>query len=220
MPNRRTETTALLPLLFVLGCQKNVENTPDAAASRSTELPASASAPPIAPAASSVPAAPTSSAPAMRADCPKGSSGPGTFDKPCEAKGNARLMEVVWTGKTDEKGPHFRVTNKASAPILYGRIAVYYYDKAGKQLDVKDSTGKTTSHGSCGGNIFSGVMKTGEKAVLTFSCVTKESVPEHTAALEAEMQMVGFADETEKKSQLYWKNDDLAPDARKKGGTK
>ena len=68
--------------------------------------------------------------------------------------------------------------------------------------------------------IFSGVMKPGEKAVITFSCVEKKHVPEGTAAIEAEMQVVGFADASEKKADTYWKNTDITPDARKKGGVK
>jgi hypothetical protein len=63
-------------------------------------------------------------------------------------------------------------------------------------------------------------MKVNEKAVLTFSCVKKEIVPEGTAAIEGEMQMVGFSDASEKKSEFYWRNDDLAPAQRKKGGIK
>jgi hypothetical protein len=63
-------------------------------------------------------------------------------------------------------------------------------------------------------------MKAGEKAVLTFSCVKKDHVPEGTAAIEAEMQMVGFTDASGGKADTYWRNKDLAPDTRPKGGTK
>lgn len=157
---------------------------------------------------------------APRSDCPKGSSGPGTFEQPCEAKGGARMMEVTWTGKTDDKGPQFRVVNKGSAVILYGKVTAYFYDKAGKQLEVKDASGSAHPAKGCGGNIFGGVMKGGEKAVLTFSCLKKDSVPEGATAIEAEISMVGFADATEKKSEFYWHNKELVPDARKKGGVK
>jgi hypothetical protein len=132
-------------------------------------------------------------------------------------------MDVVWTGKTDDQGPHFRVTNKSQSVILYGKIAVYFYDKAGKQLEVAAASGasdKTKPFHSCGGNIFGGVMKAGEKAVLTFSCVKKERVPEGTTAVEAEMQSVGFTDSSEKTITSYWRNNDLTPEARKKGGVK
>jgi hypothetical protein len=133
------------------------------------------------------------------------------------------MMDAAWTGKTDDKGPYFKVTNKSPSTILYGKIAVYFYDKTGKQLDVMDTAAtppKAVPYRTCGGNIFSGVMKPAEKAVLTFSCVKKENVPDGTAAIEAELQTVGFADASEKKVDFYWTNKDLVPDARKKGGVK
>jgi hypothetical protein len=134
------------------------------------------------------------------------------------------MMEVAWTGKTDDKGPQFRITNKGTLTILHGKIAVYFYDKAGKQLDVQDTTEtppKAVPYRTCSGKIFGGVMKPAEKAVLTFSCVTKAMIPEGTAAIEAELPMVGFADATdEKKVDFYWRNNDLTPDVRKKGGLK
>ena len=210
---------ALAGAVLVLSCAKN-ESGPRA------EPSASAAVAPTPPPSVSVAEKPPLPAPpppvlAPRSDCPKGSSGPGTFDKPCEAKRTARLMAAAWTGKTDDKGPLFRVVNQSSLVILYGKIAVYFYDKAGKQLDVKDNDGKTHPYKSCAGNsLFGGVMKAGEKAVLTFSCIKKEDVPSGTAAIEGELQMVGFADASEKKSAFYWKNDDLVPDARKRGGVK
>ena len=70
------------------------------------------------------------------------------------------------------------------------------------------------------GVLKSGVMKAGEKAVLTFSCVKSERVPEGTKAIEAEMQMDGFADASEKSVEYYWRNNDLTPETRKKGGKK
>ena len=59
--------------------------------------PASAGKKPDASAAPSAPAstpAPSASAPEPRDDCPEGSEGIGSFDKPCKAEGSARLMEV------------------------------------------------------------------------------------------------------------------------------
>lgn len=208
-------TVSLTALLTVCGCSKDETKTtaaPSASASAVASAPVSASAP-VPSATPPPPATPVH-------DCPKDSTGLATFSKPCEAKGPARMMEVTWTGKTDEKGPHFRVINKAADVILYGKIAVYFYDKAGKQLEVKDGSGKATPFHTCAGNMFGGVMKAAEKAVLTFSCVKKEHVPEGTAAVEAEMPMVGFADATEKKADWYWRNNDLTPDVRKKGGVK
>ena len=157
-------------------------------------------------------------------DCPTGSLGPGSFAKPCEAKGGTtRMMDVAWT-KTGDNGPSFRVTNKSKLVILYGKISVYFYDKSGKQIDLADSDGdgpqKAAHYHTCSGSFFGGVMNPGEKAVLTFSCVPKKVVPDGTVTVEAEMQTVGFADPTGKKVDFYWHNGDLSPDARPKGGAK
>lgn len=208
--------------LLGAGCSKPSDPAPAPAAlaaSNAPEPPASSAPAPVA----SASAAPIVSAPVVPHDCPKDSAGEGSFAKPCEAKGKARLMDVAWTGKTDDKGPSFRVTNKSSLVVLYGKVAVYFYDKAGKQLDVTDDAAtppKAVPYRICPGNIFGGVMKAGEKAVITFSCVAKKHVPEGTATIEAEMQSVGFADATEKKVDFYWHNADLTPDVRKKGGVK
>ena len=131
-------------------------------------------------------------------------------------------MDVKWK-KTGDDGPSFAVTNKGQLVIVYGKIAVYFYDKAGKRLDVTDdsvSPPKTKPYHTCSGNFFGGVMKPAEREVLTFSCVPKKVIPDATATIEAEMQMVGFADPTGKKVDFYWRNNDLTPDARPKGGVK
>jgi hypothetical protein len=130
-------------------------------------------------------------------------------------------MKVKWT-KTDDKGPSFAITNKSKLVILYGKIAVYFYDKKGTQLSVMDDSTppKSRPYHTCAGKFFGGVMNPAEKAVLTFSCVPRSVVPDGTATVEAEMQMVGFADATGKKIDFYWRNNDLTPDARPKGGVK
>ena len=204
-------TTAAI--FALVGCSKD-ESAPAPSPSAS----ASASAP--APSANAPPPAP-SAAPEPPHDCPAGSAGPGSFTKPCDAKGSSRMMEVKWK-KTDDKGPSFAITNKAKLVVVYGKIAVYFYDKAGKQLDVQDDTNPANSrpYHTCAGKFFGGPMNPAEKAVLTFSCVPKSVVPDGTATIEAEMQMVGYGDTTEKKIDFYWRNNDLAPDARPKGGVK
>jgi hypothetical protein len=131
-------------------------------------------------------------------------------------------MDVKWT-KTGDKGPSFAVTNKMKLVILYGRIAVYFYDKAGKQLDVADESvtpPKRRPFHTCSGVFFGGVMNPAEREVLNFSCVPKSVIPDGAATVEAEMQMVGFADASGKKVDFYWRNMDLTPDVRPKGGVK
>jgi hypothetical protein len=202
---------AVLLAAFVTGCEE--EPTASETAGPSKAAVASA-VPPPAP-------TPTRTAPPPkpREDCPEGSTGIGTFEKPCVATGAARLMEVSWTGKTGDAGPSFRVINKSKLTIIYGAIVVYFYDKAGKQLEVTEGSKKLPNQ-LCSGKIFAGVMKPDEKAVLTFSCVRKDHVPEGTVSIEAEMQTVGFVDESGTKTEFYWRNKDLAPDARPKGGVK
>lgn len=210
----------VMALIVLASCKDKAADPPPAASAAPSADVAPVAATPAAPASTPAPASAAATAPAVPHDCPKGSAGEGSFDKPCEAKGNARMMEVTWNGKIDDKGPFFRVNNKSANVILYGKIAVYFYDKAGKQLDVPDDSVTPPKNGpfrSCSGNMFGGVMKAGEKAVVQFSCVGKKHVPEGTTAIEAEMQSVGFADASEKKVDFYWHNPTLAPDARKKG---
>ena len=206
-------------ILTLPACSKDEGATPAASASASAAPVASASAP--APSASA--AAPSASvAPEPPHNCPTGSTGPGSFAKPCEAKGSSRMMESKWT-KTGDSGPSFAVTNKSQLVIVYGKIAVYFYDKAGKQLDVQDDTSsppKPKPYHTCSGKFFGGIMKPAEREVLTFSCVPKTVIPAGTATIESEMTTVGFADADGKKIDFYWRNNDLAPDARPKGGVK
>lgn len=157
--------------------------------------------------------------PKPRDDCPEGSSGIGTSKEPCAGSGTSRMLEVKYSGKTTEKGPKFSVTNLTDKPILHGSISVYFYDKAGKQLDVT-SGDKTRPKQNCSGNIFAGHIQPKEKIWVFFSCVKKEHVPEGTQKIEAEARMVGFADESGKENEFFWKNADLTPDERPLGGIK
>ncbi len=220
----RMRKAILLPTVAILtlaGCSKDESAPTSAPASASAAATPSASSPAPAPSGSAL-AAEASSAPEPQHDCPVGSTGPGSFSKPCEAKGSARMMESKWK-KTDDSGPSFAVTNKSKLVILYGKIAVYFYDKAGKQLPVTDESvtpPKTRPYHTCSGSFFGGVMKPAEREVLTFSCVPKKVIPDGTVTVESEMQVVGFADASEKKVDFYWRNSDLTPDARPKGGVK
>jgi len=129
------------------------------------------------------------------------------------------MMDVKYTGKTTDEGPKFSVTNKSKKAILYGSVAAYFYDKAGKQLQVT-AGGKPRPMQLCSGNIFAGAVKPDEKIFVFFSCVKKDQVPEGTATIEAEVRTVGFADEAGTKNDFYWSNPDLVPDERPKGGLK
>lgn len=201
--------SALVFATLLCGCEEEATKAPAAAAKPSAA--AIAAAPPTPPSAEAPPK--------LRDDCPKGSSGVGTADKPCLASGDSRMMEVTYTGKTTDEGPKFSVTNKSNNQILFGSIGVYFYDKAGKQLQVTAGD-KSRPMQTCSGNIFAGAVKPAEKIFIFFSCVKKAHVPEGTVAIEAEAKTVGFADEAGKTNEFYWSNPDLVPEVRPKGGLK
>jgi hypothetical protein len=172
------------------------------------------SAPPIAS------SAPVASAPERKPvhPCPEGSTGKGTFDDPCKGKGKTRMMDVTWDKKIGDKGPTFKIINNAKLEILYGKVVVYFYDKAGKQLEAKVGE-KTYRRLTCAGNIFAGAVKPAEKVFINFSCVKKDDVPKGAVTIEGEIATVGFTDDTGK-TDTYWRNDDLIPEERPKGGIK
>ncbi len=199
----------LLLTTTLLGC----EEEPAKPATATTPAPSAIAA------AAPTPEPSTPPPPKLRDDCPKGSSGVGTSEAPCLGSGDARMMEVKYTGKTEDQGPKFSIVNKSDQQILFGSLAVYFYDKAGKQLQVKAGD-KTKPLQTCSGNVFAGAVKPGEKIFMFFSCVKKEHVPEGTASIEAEVKTVGFADEAGTKNEFYWSNPDLVPDERPKGGVK
>ena len=201
-------------MLVAFGCEEQKPPPPP-------PPPAVPAPPPTPPPAATPTPAPSASAAAPVHDCPKDAPGDGTFAKPCEGKGASRMMDVAWTGKTDDKGPWFRVVNKTKESILYGRVAVYFYDKAGKQLETKEpEAAKAKPFHTCAGMMFAGIVKPAEKITIQLSCVPKNVIPADTKAIEAEMQVVGYADASEKKIEWYWRNTELTPDARKKGGIK
>jgi hypothetical protein len=204
-----------LPLALVLatlpfGCAKEAEK-------ETAPAKPSASVAAAAPTPTPIPTPPPP--PKPREDCPEGSSGIGTQAEPCKGSGTSRMMEVKYTGKTTDEGPKFSVQNLTKKPILYGSVAAYFYDKKGKQLQVTEG-GKPRPMQICSGNIFAGAVKPEEKIFVFFSCVKKSEVPEGTAAIEAEMKSVGFANEDGTKNEFYWSNLDLVPDERPKGGIK
>ena len=154
----------------VMGCSKEEAPKPSEPAASALAPAASApSAPPSAPVASAAEKTPVH-------PCPEGSAGKGTFEDPCKAKGKTRLMEVAWNNKIGDKGPTFKIVNKAKLDVLYGKVVVYFYDKAGKQMDVSGGD-KPRRRLTCAGEIFAGAVKPSEKVFMNFSCVKKDDVP-------------------------------------------
>jgi hypothetical protein len=127
-------------------------------------------------------------------------------------------MAVSAGTKIGDKGPTFKIINTTKQEILYGKIVVYFYDKKGKQMDAQGGD-KPRHRLTCAGNIFGGPVKPGEKIFMNFSCVKKEDVPAGVAAIEGEIQTVGFTGD-DGRVDSFWRNDDLAPEERPKGGIK
>jgi hypothetical protein len=211
-----TIAAAAVPLF---GCSK--DSAPPTTQGSASASATTTSAPATASASESAAPSAAASAPEPHHDCPEKSTGVGSLASPCMGKGSDRLMTVKSTKNDEGDAPAFSITNKSKLVVIYGKIDVYFYDKAGKQLDpAPDSSGKARHFHTCSGLFFQGVMQPAENAVLTFSCVPKAVVPEGTTTVEAEMETVGFADASGQKVDFYWRNPDLAPDARKKGGGK
>ncbi len=203
-----TKVVPVVALAVSLGaCEEPAKTAPSASA----KAKATVSAPPPPPPPKPVEAKPSH-------DCPEDSEGKGTFNKPCEAKGKNRIMEVKWNGKIKDKGPTFRIINKAEHEVLYGKIVVYFYDKLGKQMKVGEKGDK--SFLSCAGNIFAGAVNPDEKIFVNFSCVKKDDVPDGASAIEGEIEVAGFTGDGMKKADTFWRNKDLTPKERPKGGIK
>lgn len=196
--------SAFVLATLLLGCEEPAKDAPAAKPSASASVVTPPPPPP-----------PPPQPPKLRDDCPEGSSGVGTQNEPCLGKGDSRMMEVTYTGKTTDEGPKFSIVNKSKNPILFGSLVAYFYDKAGKQLEV-NTDGKPHPMQTCSGRIFAGAVKPGEKIFMFFSCVKKAHVPEGTVAIQAEVKTVGFTDDAGKDSIFYWSNPDLAPNARPK----
>ena len=131
-PMRNTLLTAAATSLCRLFQRRG---TPAPSPSASATPPPSASAPGAAVGERTAPR--SVRAPEPPHDCPTGSAGPGSFTKPCDAKGSSRMMD----GEVEEDGRQRAILRHhqqvAAGRSCYGKIAVYFYDKAGKQLDVR-----------------------------------------------------------------------------------
>jgi len=200
--------SVLVLATLLVGCEEEAKKEAPAPKPSASAAPVASVAPPPAP-----------SPPKLRDDCPEGSSGVGTQAEPCLAKGDSRMMTVTYTGKTTDEGPKFSIVNESKHPILFGSLVAYFYDKAGKQLEVT-ADGKPRPMQVCSGRIFAGAVKPGEKIFMFFSCVKKTHVPEGTAAIQAEVKTVGFTDDAGKESLFYWSNPELAPEKRPKSDPK
>ena len=162
-------------------------------------------------------AASSSAAPGAAAGCPDGSSGEGTTSSPCKAGSpTSRLMELKWTGKIGSKGPIFAVTNKAKRPISQGDVQVYFYDAAGKQLQVSLlGMSDKKSHFWTSGAVFNGDgVKAGETQEVEFG-QGPAMFPAGAVNAEGEASRVCFATgKPDWDCDVNWENAALKGDTR------
>ena len=166
---------------------------------------------------SAAPTAATASASAAAAGkCePLGCKGEGTFFKKCDCKGKdvkSPFAIKVSGGYSDFfKQPEFEVTNTTDKPIHWGSAAVYYYDKAGEQLEtqIRDKTYKVSR---VNGSNFT--LKPKETKTITLG-FKKESEPKGIDTMQVVIDGWCFGTHKDKSSHLCIKID-RAPDERPK----
>ncbi len=201
---------SLATAIFVLGCQDKSASTDENAQAASSATAASA-----APQGSAAPASDTAG---DEGKCDAlGCKGEGTFFKPCSCKDKAQPvpLEVKYTGKYSDffKQPEWEVTNKTDKDIHWASAAVYYYDKAGKQLEaqIKDKTYKASR---VNGSNFTLKPKETKKITIGFK---KDTEPKGIDSMEVVFDGWCFGVYKDKSSHLCIKNE-RAPEERPKSG--
>ena len=199
MLRANTFVTVLVLSFAVSGCSKKSEG-PGASASASAAPSASVAAP-----------AGTGGV------CPPNSSGKGTAEEPC--KGTGRVLEAKWTGKNNKKSV-FSVTNKLKSKVDFVQASIYYYDAAGKQLEIPNKDNPKYPHKSASpsGGLFT--IGPGETKEIELG-FTVDLIPKATKSIELEFNKVGWvSSDPNAKDDVYWENSALAPENRPMGANK
>jgi hypothetical protein len=216
-----TLTLAVLAMAAA-ACDKTETSGSAASAAGSGKPPLTANA--TATAASATPTASAAgSAAAVPADaniCQKKgmAKGTGSVDEPCEFEGE--ILKLKNTGKKDSIGRAiFSVTNPWPDEISYVVVDAFYYDKSGKQIELKLKDGKH-KYASCSGGCLTlppnGTIEAGIGA-------DKDGYPADAETVEAEISRFGWgANEEKKRAEAYFENPKIRgwqwKDARPKGG--
>jgi hypothetical protein len=216
--NRRVQGLSLSLLLLALAaCQGNEKPSGDAPAAASAAAPlASASATPTA-------AASATGAPAADSICKKkGLEGDGTFFKPCTLK--TPVLTATWTGKIVDEGAVFDVDNAWPEKIDWATVAVYYYDKADKQLEAETKDKRKFKRHYASGGIFKDltgkmvILAPGKsQVVLGFK---KADMPKDVAAIEVEVMGLGWDERVGQNGEAFFRYEGAFPEERPRGGLK
>jgi hypothetical protein len=152
-------------------------------------------------------AAPTASATATvapAATCPGGST---QDTSGCKAAGQSRVAILRWNGTFGDATQALMLKSTAAAPLKNGTVALWFYDKAGKRLDVAGAKKYAAA-----GDAFGGVIKAGGTKVLTFP-LAKAGIPDGAATIEGEVVKATLVN-PDGSDGPAWRNDDLNADER------
>jgi len=197
-----------------VACSKKEEGAAPAASSVTTSTSASA-------APASLPQKPAGESKCAAIGC-KG--GDGSFFQKCDCKAAPQDVpfEAKYTGKYHSffKQPEWDVTNKTDKDINWASANVYYYDKAGKQLeatvkDKKDASKdrKFKSYRVNGSNF---TLKPKETKKITIGFM-QENAPAGAASLEVVFDGWCYGASADKESHLCI-NVERSPDERARAG--
>jgi hypothetical protein len=155
------------------------------------------------------PAATAASAAPATANCPAGST---KDTSGCKATRTARVATIAWNGVTGESSQTLTVKNSAGAPLKDATIAIWFYDAAGKRLDIAGSKKYRIPGDGLGGTINAGASKD-----ITLS-VAKATLPTGAAEIEGELVKATLVNPDGSDGPI-WQNDDLNADERVMTGT-
>jgi hypothetical protein len=125
--------------------------------------------------------------PAAGGKCPAGSTGDGTYDKPCVASGDTRLVPLKYVS-SDDNYIVFDAKNNGPYEVIGGQRDLWIYDASGKRLDITIPNNPPMTHtGTSGG--MTPTVKPGETKQVKFF-LDKKSRPAGAATYQAEFQKV------------------------------
>lgn len=184
--------------LTLAACDKQPNGTSAASATASA-------APPPAPTPSAAVAPPK--------QCPEGSTGSGSYEDPCRASGDSRLVRVEFD-KRETGVIVFAATNEGPYTVIGGARTLRAYDDKGKQLDFMIG-GEPIKYVRNSGRL-SQFIPAGKTQNVEFFL---SDLPAGATVLEVEFEKVEMATSGDTPD-FVWENPDLAKAERPASGTK
>lgn len=216
---KSTIVVSVMVVASLVACSKKDDGAAPSASSSATSSSAASSA-----AAPSVSAKPVEGGGESKCAALGCKSGDGSFFKMCDCKATPQEVpfEAKYTGKYHSffKQPEWEVTNKTDKDIHWASANVYYYDKAGKQLEatVKDkkdaSKDRKFKSYRINGSNFTLKPKETKKITIGFA---QENAPAGAASLEVVFDGWCYGTNADKASHLCISGE-KSPDERARSG--